>query len=94
MKARPWIFTLKGKTLNFSCIVAPTFDAAAPSQQSPSQFHIATKTQTTTVGPQILASMTFSASLLQIEREIVPYDGNSKQGFRSLLLKPNDQIKK
>jgi hypothetical protein len=25
IKARPWIFTLQGKALNFSCAVAPTF---------------------------------------------------------------------
>jgi hypothetical protein len=62
IKARRWIFTLKGKTLNFSCAVAPTFDAAAPSHESPSQFHLATKTRTTLASPRISASMIFSAS--------------------------------
>jgi hypothetical protein len=38
IKARPWIFTLRGKTSNFSCAVAPTFNATAPSHESPSQF--------------------------------------------------------
>jgi hypothetical protein len=36
IKVRPWIFTLKGKSLNFSYDVAPTFDVADPSHESPS----------------------------------------------------------
>jgi hypothetical protein len=53
--------------LNFSFVFAPTFDAAALSQESPSEFHIATKTQTTTASPQILASMTFSPADFTME---------------------------
>jgi hypothetical protein len=53
--------------LNFSFVFAPTFDAAALSQESPSEFHIAAKTQTTTASPQILASMTFSPADFTME---------------------------
>jgi hypothetical protein len=62
IKAEPWIFTLKGKTLNISYAIAPTLDAHAPSHESPSQFHIATKTRTTMANPKISASTTFPAS--------------------------------
>jgi hypothetical protein len=60
-KAGTWILTLKGMTLNFSYAVAPTFDAATLSHESPIQFYIVTMTQTTIASPQILASMIFSA---------------------------------
>jgi hypothetical protein len=79
--------------LNFSFVFAPTFDAAALSQESPRQFHIATKTQTTIATPQILASMTFSPTDFTMERESVPHDANSLQSFASIPQKTNVQRK-
>jgi hypothetical protein len=93
IKARPWIFTIQGRTLNFSCVVAPTFDTAAPCYELPSQFHLATKTRIIITVPQILASMTFSANWLHHGMRIVPLNGNSQQSFASLPLKLNGQIK-
>jgi hypothetical protein len=55
-------FTLQGKTMNFSCVVAPTSAVVAPSHKTPRQFHIATKTQTTNASPNIPASVAFYAS--------------------------------
>jgi hypothetical protein len=43
IKVIPWIFTLQGKILNFSCVVTPTFGAAAPSHESRSQFNFTPK---------------------------------------------------
>ena len=65
--------------------------AAAPSHESPGQFFIATKTQTTIVSPQFSPSMAFSASTM--ERESVLHDINSQQSFEALPLKPNGQRK-
>jgi hypothetical protein len=44
IKARPWIFILQGRILNFSYVVAPLSNAVAMSHKSPSKFLIATKT--------------------------------------------------
>jgi hypothetical protein len=77
--------------LDFSCAVAPTFDAAARCHEPPSLFHLATRTRTTVTCPQISTSMTFSADFI-MER-VVPYDGNRQQSFASLLLKPSGRIK-
>jgi hypothetical protein len=47
-------FTLQGRTLNFSCDVAPLGDATATSHKSPRKLLIATKTQTTIASHQKL----------------------------------------
>jgi hypothetical protein len=72
-------------------VQAPHFHAAAPSHKLPSQFLIANKTQTIIASPQISASMTFSASIM--ERESVLHDISCQQIFEVLPLKPNGQTK-
>jgi hypothetical protein len=62
IKARRWIFTLKGKILNFSCAVAPTRMPLLQRHRSRSQFLLVTKTRVTIARPQISTSMSFSAS--------------------------------
>jgi hypothetical protein len=62
IKARPWIFILQGRTLNFSCTVAPTNHIAATSHESRSKFLLATKTQTTNAILLDSAAMIFPAS--------------------------------
>jgi hypothetical protein len=65
--------------------------AAAPSHNSPSQFLIDTKTQTTIASPHILAAMTFSASTM--EQESVLHNIKSQQSFVVFPLKSNGQRK-
>jgi hypothetical protein len=82
IKARPWSFTLKDRTLNFSCVVDRLVDATAMIHESPKKFFIATNTQTTIASRQISASMTYSSPLTSpwnVKYPMVAIDNRASQ---------------
>jgi hypothetical protein len=90
IKAKPCIFTLKGRTLNFSCAVAPTYK---------SLFEV-TKLQANFTSPP-RSDHHCSSTDLGFYDILRQHHGkknelhhiNSQQSFEALPLKPNGQIK-
>jgi hypothetical protein len=88
IKARPWIFILKGKALNFSCAVAPT---RIPLLQVTN--HQANSSMPSRLEPPLLdpiSRLPYHSSPAP-RNENMLHDINSQQSFEALPLKPNGQ---
>jgi hypothetical protein len=90
IKARPWTFTLKGKALNFFCVVAST---CIPLLQATE--HQANSSSPPRLEPPLLdlRSRLPYHSPPASQNENVLHDINSQQSFETLPLKPNGQTK-
>jgi hypothetical protein len=90
IKIRPWIFTLQGRTLNFSCDVTPT---RIPLLQVTN--HQANSSLPSRLEPPLLdlrSRLPCHSSPASRNKNML-HDINSQQSFKTLPLKPNGQSK-